>query len=349
MAGAVEGMSEDFDSEAGYRDLIANIAAGEVRLSDPPSGAVLDARDLDRLATLSPIDYEREREMAARVLGIRVGVLDAEVKRRRGANDPVEPKQGRALAFPKPELWPASVDGAVLLNELAGTFTRYPNIEHITVCEIEPVIPPTSTKYFGKYNYEVYKNPKTRVVFDDARHYLMTTNDKYDIIASDPLDVFAKGTAAIYSKEYFESVKPEPALWPAEPKARARARLLEHKSDEVYFPPIVRLMGLQAAPDDPAAVEARSVALAYCDEMEKLISDREWLAGGYSYADVAFYMAQLFGERMGAPMTDAHPHLRQWRDRMSGRPAVRPVAGAMARYLLSQGPKLPAFLAKLNA
>ncbi len=89
----------------------------------------------------------------------------------------------------------------------AGTFTRYPGIEHITICEIEPVIPPTSTRFFGKQNYEVYKNPKTRVVFDDARHYLMTTNDKYDIIASDPLDVFAKGTAAIYSLEYFESVK----------------------------------------------------------------------------------------------------------------------------------------------
>ena len=88
-----------------------------------------------------------------------------------------------------------------------GTFTRYPGIEHITVCEIEPVIPPTSTRFFGKQNYEVYKNPKTRVVFDDARHYLMTTHDKYDIIASDPLDVFAKGTAAIYSKEYFEAVK----------------------------------------------------------------------------------------------------------------------------------------------
>jgi spermidine synthase len=89
----------------------------------------------------------------------------------------------------------------------AGTFTRYHNIEHITICEIEPVIPPTSTKYFGAQNYRVYENPKTRVVFDDARHYLMTTKDKYDIIASDPLDVFAKGTAAIYSKEYFESVK----------------------------------------------------------------------------------------------------------------------------------------------
>ena len=32
----------------------------------------------------------------------------------------------------------------------AGTFTTYPGIEKITVCEIEPVIPPTSTKYFAR-------------------------------------------------------------------------------------------------------------------------------------------------------------------------------------------------------
>ena len=35
----------------------------------------------------------------------------------------------------------------------------------------------------------------------------MTTTDMFDIIASDPLDVFAKGTAALYSKEYFDAVK----------------------------------------------------------------------------------------------------------------------------------------------
>ncbi len=89
----------------------------------------------------------------------------------------------------------------------AGTFTRYPGIEHITICEIEPVIPPTSTRFFGKQNYEVMNNPKTHIVYDDARHYVMTTTNKYDIIASDPLDVFAKGTAALYSKEYFDAVK----------------------------------------------------------------------------------------------------------------------------------------------
>ena len=89
----------------------------------------------------------------------------------------------------------------------AGTFTRYPTIQHITVCEIEPVIPPTSTKYFAPQDYDVLHNPKTRIIYDYARHYLMTTKDKYDIIASDPLDVFAKGTAALYTKEYFEAVK----------------------------------------------------------------------------------------------------------------------------------------------
>src|SRR4051812_44952013 len=60
--------------------------------------------------------------------------------------------------------------------------------------------------------------------------------------------------------EYLEPIGREPALWPAAPRAGARARLREHKSDEVYSPPIIRLMGLQAMPDDPAAVEARGAA-----------------------------------------------------------------------------------------
>ncbi|MGA3187668.1 MAG: fused MFS/spermidine synthase, partial [Bryobacteraceae bacterium] len=89
----------------------------------------------------------------------------------------------------------------------AGTFTRYPGIQKITICEIEPLIPPASTRYFGDADYHVALDPRTHIVFDDARHYLLTTTDKFDIIASDPLDVFIKGTAALYSKEYFESVK----------------------------------------------------------------------------------------------------------------------------------------------
>ena len=148
--------------------------------------------------------------------------------------------------------------------------------------------------------------------------------------------------------EYFEHIQPQPPLWPADPAARARARLLELKSDEVYFPPIIRLMGLQEMPADPAAVAARDAAARFYAELETAVRDHEFLAGAYSYADIAFYMAQLFGARMGAPMTDAHPRLTQWRDRMTARPAVRQVVAAMAAFLVSQGRPLPDFMAAVR-
>ena len=52
----------------------------------------------------------------------------------------------------------------------AGTFTLYQNLKKITICEIEPVIPPASTRFFGAEDYDVALNPRTHIVFDDARH-----------------------------------------------------------------------------------------------------------------------------------------------------------------------------------
>ncbi len=149
--------------------------------------------------------------------------------------------------------------------------------------------------------------------------------------------------------EYLEELQPAPALWPAALADRARARLLEHGSDEVYFPPVIRLMGLQDQLQEAPAVQACEACHRYYRDMEARLAGRDWLAGRYSFADIAFYMAQLFGARMGAPMGEETPRLLAWRERMSARPAVRQVAGAMGRYLQSQGRPLPAFLAALVA
>jgi glutathione S-transferase len=145
--------------------------------------------------------------------------------------------------------------------------------------------------------------------------------------------------------EYFEELKPAPALWPSSLAARARARLLELKSDEVYFPHIIRLMGLQATRDDPAAVAAREAASRFYETMEAQLASAEYLAGAFTYADIAFYMASFFGDRMGAPMTEATPKIIAWRARMTARPAVRPVISAMAKYLTSVGRRVPDYAA----
>ena len=147
--------------------------------------------------------------------------------------------------------------------------------------------------------------------------------------------------------EYLEELQPEPCLWPAGVADKARARLLEHSSDEIYFPPVVQLMGLQDQLQDPVAVAAVAACTRYYLEMDAQLAGRNWLAGPYSFADIAFYMAQLFGARMGAPMGQATPRLLAWRDQMSLRPAVRQVAAAMGRYLVSQARPLPAFLGAL--
>jgi len=89
----------------------------------------------------------------------------------------------------------------------AGSFTRYPELENLVICELEPYIPPASTQYFGKENYNVLHNVHTHMVYDDARHYIFTTREKFDVITTDPIHPWVKGTSVLYSKEYYELVK----------------------------------------------------------------------------------------------------------------------------------------------
>lgn len=189
------------------------------------------------------------------------------------------------------------------------------------------------------------------VPFDMAKLYQPKHPEVLRINPKAQVPVLVQGDVEIFDStqifEYFEDLKPDPALWPKAPGCRAKARLLELRSDEIFFPPIIRLMSLQDRLDDPAAVAAQDASARYYEAMERQLSESEFLAGSFSYADIAFYMAQLFAARMSAPMTAATPKLLAWRERLSGRPAIRQVAGAMARFLLSHDRKLPDFMLPL--
>ncbi len=89
----------------------------------------------------------------------------------------------------------------------AGSFTTYDDIEHIVICELEPLIPPAATEYFKAENYDVLHDPRTEIHYDDARHFVLTTQEKFDVITSDPIHPWVKGAATLYSKEYFELAK----------------------------------------------------------------------------------------------------------------------------------------------
>jgi spermidine synthase len=102
----------------------------------------------------------------------------------------------------------------------AGSFVLYPSVKKIVICDIEPLVPKTVTPMFGKENYHVVdgiakKNPiivngkEVTVIYDDGRHYIQTLpeSEKFDIITSDPIDPWVKGSAALNTIEYYEMCK----------------------------------------------------------------------------------------------------------------------------------------------
>jgi spermidine synthase len=89
----------------------------------------------------------------------------------------------------------------------AGAVSIDPIVERETIAEIEPLVPKVVSTYFSEHNFDVVRNPKVDVHIDDARHYVLTTREKFDAVTSDPLDPWVKGAAMLYTREFFEAVK----------------------------------------------------------------------------------------------------------------------------------------------
>jgi spermidine synthase len=117
-----------------------------------------------------------------------------------------------ALVHQKPESVLVVACGAGIT---AGSFVLHPDVKRIVICDIEPLVPKVVTPMFGKENYHVVDgidraNPRTvngkqvEVVYDDGRHFLNTSREKFDIITSDPIDPWVKGCAALNTVEYYQ-------------------------------------------------------------------------------------------------------------------------------------------------
>jgi spermidine synthase len=89
----------------------------------------------------------------------------------------------------------------------AGAVSVDPSVTSVTIAEIEPLVPEVVSKYFSAHNFSVVDNPKTTVRIVDARHFLLTTDQKFDAITSDPFDPWVKGAATLYTKEFFEVIR----------------------------------------------------------------------------------------------------------------------------------------------
>jgi spermidine synthase len=109
-----------------------------------------------------------------------------------------------ALAHPHPESVLVVGLGA---GVTAGAFVVHPEVKRIVICEIEPAVLPAASRYFSQENHGVLSDARVEVINDDARHFLATTQEKFDIITSDPIHPWVRGNSVLFSQEYYAIVK----------------------------------------------------------------------------------------------------------------------------------------------
>lgn len=148
--------------------------------------------------------------------------------------------------------------------------------------------------------------------------------------------------------EYLEDRHPAPPLWPVDARRRAAARQAEMWADEVAFPRVAELLRRRPPVTGQDRSDLKLALRAEFLRLEARGPEHGALLGVFGYADIAWYMVQLFADLAGAPLADDMPRLIAWRDAVSRRPAVRGVIGPMAEYVRSIGLRAPATFAALG-
>ena len=81
-----------------------------------------------------------------------------------------------------------------------------PHLERVTTIEIEPEIV-RAARWFSPANRRVFEDPRHRFVIDDAKSFFASGRERYDLIISEPSNVWVSGVAGLFSTEFYQRVR----------------------------------------------------------------------------------------------------------------------------------------------
>jgi spermidine synthase len=88
----------------------------------------------------------------------------------------------------------------------ASAVSRYPGVERVDCVEIEPAVL-RAAPYLASLNRYVLSDPRVHIIFDDARNFLLTSREKYDLIISEPSNPWIAGIATLFTSEFYSAVR----------------------------------------------------------------------------------------------------------------------------------------------
>ena len=152
------------------------------------------------------------------------------------------------------------------------------------------------------------------------------------------IPVLADEETVIYDStiinEYLNDEYPEPPLLPEDSAERARARLLEDYADVAFTLPamaIERELEKSAEERDQSKLAtAQDVLRKGLSMLERELDGREFLAGTFGLADIAFAPIVLQLEKLGLRIESSHANVKSWINRLAGRASIGAVRKAVA-------------------
>jgi glutathione S-transferase len=126
--------------------------------------------------------------------------------------------------------------------------------------------------------------------------------------------------------EYLEDEYPYPSLMPSDSEGRARARLMEDLRDTHFNPYFVHIIQEMRKPEgerDSQRIDNAKAEIIKCfDRIEAELGGKEYLAGPFSLADVAFMSNIELLDRFGIPVAaDKYKNTVAWIARLKARPS----------------------------
>lgn len=125
--------------------------------------------------------------------------------------------------------------------------------------------------------------------------------------------------------EYLEDEYPYPPLLPKDSEGRARARLMEDLRDSHFNPAsgqLNRELRKAEAERDQNAIQQAMAKITECfDRLEKELEGREYLAGPFSLADIAFVPNIDTLDRIQVQIDPKYKNVLAWIARLKARPS----------------------------
>ncbi len=172
-------------------------------------------------------------------------------------------------------LHPGPVETAVVIcigtGTTVGAVSTHQELQSIDAVDLSPTVFEFAP-HFVPINKQFYQNPKVRQIVADGRHFLLGTNETFDVITLEPPPPHDAGVINLYTEEFYALAKQKMrpggvlAQWvPLDfnrgilPKMILKAMMGQFKHVSLWLPS--RMEGVAIASDEPLTIDPRMLAM----------------------------------------------------------------------------------------